>query len=46
MRVVGRKRVGVGFGEYVWIGKHKNRGGVGFPIKEYLCDIIEVIRDT
>ena len=40
--------------EYAWIGKkrkgqnNKNRGagGVGFLVKEYLCDIIEVISDT
>ena len=40
--------------EYAWIGKKwngqnpKNRGagGVGFLVKESLCDIIEVIKDT
>ena len=40
--------------EYAWIGKKrkgqepKRRGasGGGFLIKEYLCDIVEVIDDT
>ena len=44
----------VGVGEYAWIGKkrkgqdNKNRGagGVGFLVKGYLCDIIEVIKET
>ena len=46
---IGRK-----VGEYEWTGKKrkgqdsKNRvaGGVGFLGKDYLCDIIEVIKDT
>ena len=40
--------------EYAWIGKkiksqvskNKGAGGVGFLVKELLCDIIEVIEDT
>ena len=46
--------VGCKFVEYARTGKkrkgrdRKNRGagGVGFLVKEYLCDIIEVIKDT
>ena len=40
--------------EYAWIGKtregqkpkSRGAGGVGFLVKEYLCDIVEVIDDT
>ena len=46
--------IGCKVGEYAWIGKKikgqesKNRGagGVGFLVKELLCDTIEVIEDT
>ena len=46
--------IGCKVGEYAWIGdkrkgqKRKNRGaaGGGFLAKEYLCDTIEVIKDT
>ena len=41
-------------GEYAWVGekkkgqngKNRGAGGVGFLVKEYLCDIIEAIKDT
>jgi len=40
--------------EYTWIGKkregqnikERGSGGVGFLVKEYMCDIIEVMKDT
>ena len=40
--------------EYAWIGekregqnpKERRSGGVGFLVKEYMCDIIEVMKDT
>ena len=47
-------KVGCKVGEYAWIGKkrkgqdskNKGAGGVGFLVKELLCDIVEVIEDT
>ena len=46
--------VGFKVEEYAWIGtkregqkpKSRGAGGVGFLVKEYLCDIVEVIDDT
>ena len=46
--------IGCKVGEYAWIGKKrkghdgKNRGavGVGFLVKKYLCDKMEVIKDA
>ena len=46
--------IGCKVGEYAWIGKRGRdkiasigrRGGVGFLVKECLCDIIEVIKGT
>ena len=38
--------------EYAWVGQKrkaqnsKNTGGIGFLVKEFLCDTIEVIEDT
>ena len=47
-------KIGCKFGEYGWIGKkrkgqdsnNRDAGGVGFLVKEFLCNIVEVIEDT
>ena len=46
--------VGAKMEEYAWIGKRRKgqkpksrgTGGVGLLVKEYLCDIVEVIDET
>ena len=46
--------IGCKIGEYAWIGKQRKgqdskkrgAGGVGFLVKEHLCDIIKVFKNT